>query len=50
MDGIKWMQIKMFHKIDGWIELNGKNGRDKSKKSCSFLGRRDEGKGIRREK
>jgi len=31
-------------------ELNGKNGRDKSKKSCSVLGRRDEGKGIRREK
>ena len=50
MYGIKWMQIKMFHKIDGWIELNGKNGRDKSKKSCSVLGRRDEGKGIRKEK
>ena len=31
MDGIKWMQIKMFHKIDDQIELNGKIGREKSK-------------------
>ncbi|MGI6706203.1 MAG: hypothetical protein ACOX6S_08085 [Clostridia bacterium] len=44
------MKIKMFLKIDGWIELNGKNGRDKSKKSCSFLGRRNKGKGIRIER
>jgi hypothetical protein len=31
MDGIKWMKIKMFHEIDDYIELNGKNGREKSK-------------------
>ena len=31
MDGIKWMKIKMFHEIDDKIELNGKNGREKSK-------------------
>jgi hypothetical protein len=31
MGGIKWMKIKMFLKIDGWIKLNGKNGRDNRK-------------------
>ncbi|WP_279387721.1 hypothetical protein [Xylanivirga thermophila] len=40
------MKIKMFLKMDGLIELNGKNGRDKSKKRCSFLGIRNKEKGI----
>jgi hypothetical protein len=31
------MKIKIFLKTDGLIELNGKNGRDKRKKRCSFF-------------
>jgi hypothetical protein len=50
MDGEKWMKIEMFLKMDGLIELNGKDGRDKSKKRCSFfrgfIGIRNKGKGI----
>jgi hypothetical protein len=31
MDGRKWMKIKMFRKMDRFMEWNGKNGRNKRK-------------------